>query len=75
VLDDPGGAPAVTVAAMGATVPEALAATDRLAGLGHAADVVCVTSPGLLFAAVQAVATARAGCSMRRSPPGARRRW
>jgi pyruvate dehydrogenase E1 component len=54
VLDDPGGAPAVTVAAMGATVPEALAAADRLAGLGHAADVVCVTSPGLLFAAVQA---------------------
>ena len=39
---------------MGAIVPEALAAADRLADLGHAADVVCVTSPGLLFDAVQA---------------------
>lgn len=47
-------APAVTIAAMGATVPEALAAAERLAGLGQAADVVCVTSPGLLFDAVQA---------------------
>jgi pyruvate dehydrogenase E1 component len=46
--------PAVTVASMGATVPEALAAADRLAALGHDADVVCVTSPGLLFDAVQA---------------------
>jgi pyruvate dehydrogenase E1 component len=46
--------PAVTIAAMGATVPEALAAANRLADLGHAADVVCVTSPGLLFDAVQA---------------------
>jgi len=49
-----GTAPAVTIAAMGATVPEALAAADRLADLGHAADVVCVTSPGLVFDAVQA---------------------
>ena len=32
----------------------ALAAADRLADLGNAADVVCVTSPGLLFDAVQA---------------------
>jgi pyruvate dehydrogenase E1 component len=46
--------PAVTVVAMGAVVTEALAAADRLAGLGFAADVVCVTSPGLLFRAVQA---------------------
>jgi len=52
--DDAAGRPEVTIAAMGATVPEALAAADRLAALGHAADVVCVTSPGLLFAAVQA---------------------
>ena len=48
--------PVATIAAMGATVPEALAAADRLAALGHAADVVCVTSPGLLFDAVQACA-------------------
>ena len=53
--DDAAGRPEVTIAAMGATVPEALAAADRLADLGHAADVVCVTSPGLLFDAVQAL--------------------
>lgn len=47
-------APAVTVAAMGALLPEALAAAERLESLGTAVDVVCVTSPGLLFDAVQA---------------------
>ena len=47
-------APAVTIAAMGAVVPEALAAAQRLDALGHPTDVVCVTSPGLLFDAVQA---------------------
>ncbi|MEU6419298.1 pyruvate dehydrogenase [Streptomyces spiralis] len=46
--------PVVTLAAMGALVPEALAAADRLAALGHAADVVSVTSPDLLFRALQA---------------------
>ncbi|MFG2585701.1 transketolase-like TK C-terminal-containing protein [Streptomyces malaysiensis] len=46
--------PVVTIAAMGALVPEALAAADRLAALGQAADVVCVTSPDLLFRALQA---------------------
>lgn len=46
--------PALTIAAMGAMVPEALAAADRLAALGTPADVVGVTSPGLLFAAMQA---------------------
>ncbi|QWF76733.1 transketolase-like TK C-terminal-containing protein [Amycolatopsis sp. CA-230715] len=44
----------VTIVAMGAVVPEALAAADRLARTGIAADVVCVTSPGLLFRAWQA---------------------
>jgi pyruvate dehydrogenase E1 component len=48
------GRPAVTICAMGALMPEALAAADRLADLGFPADVVCVTSPGLLFRAVQA---------------------
>ncbi|WP_433040851.1 transketolase-like TK C-terminal-containing protein [Dactylosporangium sp. CS-033363] len=48
------GTPAVTIAAMGALLPEALAAADRLAALDVAADVVCVTSPGLLFRAFQA---------------------
>lgn len=46
--------PAVTIAAMGAMVPEALAAAERLESLGTAVDVVVVTSPGLLFDAVQA---------------------
>jgi pyruvate dehydrogenase E1 component len=48
------GRPAVTIAAMGAVVPEALAAAERLAAAGQPADVVCVTGPGLLFDAVQA---------------------
>jgi pyruvate dehydrogenase E1 component len=46
--------PGVTIAAMGAVVPEALAAADRLAETGVPADVVCVTSPGLLFRALRA---------------------
>jgi pyruvate dehydrogenase E1 component len=46
--------PQVTIAAMGAVVPETLAAAGRLAGSGVEADVICVTSPGLLFRAVQA---------------------
>src|SRR3954469_18533188 len=46
--------PMVTIAAMGAVIPEALAAADRLPALGHGADVVCVTSPDLLFRAIQA---------------------
>ncbi|WP_149259369.1 pyruvate dehydrogenase [Actinomadura sp. K4S16] len=45
--------PAVTIAAMGALVPEALAAADRLEQAGIGADVVCVTSPGLLFQALR----------------------
>ncbi|MGH3228719.1 MAG: transketolase-like TK C-terminal-containing protein [Streptosporangiaceae bacterium] len=46
--------PKVTIAAMGAVVPEALAAAERLAVAGTPADVVCVTSPGLLFRALRA---------------------
>ncbi|GAA2588858.1 pyruvate dehydrogenase [Dactylosporangium fulvum] len=45
--------PAVTIAAMGALVPEALAAANRLEAAGVGADVLCVTSPGLLFEALQ----------------------
>lgn len=47
-------APAVTIAAVGAVLPEALAAAERLAAQGHPCDVVCVTSAGLVFDAVQA---------------------
>jgi pyruvate dehydrogenase E1 component len=46
--------PAITLCAMGALIPEALEAADRLHTLGFGADVLCVTSPGLLFDAVQA---------------------
>ncbi len=46
--------PQVTIAAMGAMVPEALSAAGRLGEMGVAADVVCVTSPGLLFQALLA---------------------
>ncbi|MHA6793643.1 transketolase-like TK C-terminal-containing protein [Pseudonocardia bannensis] len=48
------GPPAVTIAAMGAVLPEALEAAERLTALGTPADVVCVTSAGLVFEAVQA---------------------
>lgn len=48
------GAPAATLVTMGAMVPDALAAADRLGALGREVDVVCVTSAGLLFEAVQA---------------------
>jgi pyruvate dehydrogenase E1 component len=51
--------PVVTIAAMGALIPQALEAADRLAGEDVPADVVCVTSPGLLFDALQA----KRGCS------------
>lgn len=44
----------VTIVAMGAMITEALAAADRLRQVGVPADVVCVTSPGLLFKAWQA---------------------
>ncbi|ALL77553.1 pyruvate dehydrogenase [Pseudonocardia sp. EC080610-09] len=48
------GTPDLTIAAAGPLLTEALAAADRLAGQGYAVEVVCVTSPGLLFDAVQA---------------------
>jgi pyruvate dehydrogenase E1 component len=43
----------VTICAVGAMVPEAVGAAERLEAMGLPADVVCVTSPGLLFEAVQ----------------------
>jgi pyruvate dehydrogenase E1 component len=46
--------PQVTIAAVGALIPEALAAAERLDASGVPADVICVTSPGLLFTALRA---------------------
>ncbi len=47
-------APEVRIAAVGAVVPEALAAASRLGQIGIEADVVCVTSADLLYRAVRA---------------------
>jgi pyruvate dehydrogenase E1 component len=46
--------PQVTIAGVGAVMTEALAAAGRLDEAGIGADVICVTSPGLLFRALQA---------------------
>ena len=43
----------VTLVAMGAMITETLMAAERLADQGIIAEVVCVTSPGLLFEALQ----------------------
>ena len=47
------GTPDVTIAVVGALVPEAVQAADELAGLGVDADVVVVTSYDRLWRAVQ----------------------
>ncbi|PXW30614.1 UNVERIFIED_CONTAM: pyruvate dehydrogenase E1 component [Williamsia faeni] len=44
----------VTLVAMGAMLTETLKAAERLADQGILAEVVCVTSPGLVFEALQA---------------------
>ena len=44
---------AVTICAMGAVIPEALAAARRLDLMGFATNVVCITSPGLIFQGMQ----------------------
>jgi pyruvate dehydrogenase E1 component len=46
--------PTLTLCAMGALTPEALEAAALLDAMGFGTDVLCVTSPGLLFEAVQA---------------------
>jgi len=46
--------PQVTLAGMGALMPEVLRAAERLAGLGIGADVLCVTSADRLYRAVRA---------------------
>ena len=46
--------PRVSLVTMGAMVPETLDAAERLSVQGVATEVICVTSPGLLFEAAQA---------------------
>ena len=50
----PAAAPSVSIVAMGALVTEALTAADRLTGAGVEAEVICVTSPDLLYRAIRA---------------------
>ncbi|OKH67124.1 pyruvate dehydrogenase [Mycobacterium sp. SWH-M1] len=50
----PATAPSVSIVVMGALVTEALAAADRLTGAGVEAEVICVTSPDLLYRAIRA---------------------
>ncbi|MEU0119121.1 pyruvate dehydrogenase [Streptomyces bobili] len=49
----PTAEPAVTICVMGALVPEALHAAERLAEQGHEAEVICITSADLLFRATR----------------------
>lgn len=46
--------PVITLVGMGALVTETIEAADRLAEQGIPSDVICVTSAGLLFEALQA---------------------
>ena len=48
------GGPDVTLAGMGAVMPEVLAAADELQEAGHRVDVVCLTSADLVFRALRA---------------------
>ncbi|MHB1711343.1 MAG: transketolase-like TK C-terminal-containing protein [Acidimicrobiales bacterium] len=52
-LDPDGGAPSVTLVGMGAVLPEVLTAAGELAEAGVEADVICLTSPDLIFRALQ----------------------
>jgi pyruvate dehydrogenase E1 component len=53
VLREAPGAPAVTICAAGAVLPGALAAADELEHGGVGADVICVTSPDLIYRALR----------------------
>jgi pyruvate dehydrogenase E1 component len=48
------GRPEVTLVAVGVVVPEVLLAADELAASGVSCDVVCLTSPDLVFRALRA---------------------
>ena len=48
------GRPDVVLVGVGAILPEVLAAADELEAAGVGADVLCLTSPALVFRAVQA---------------------
>jgi pyruvate dehydrogenase E1 component len=52
-LRESAGAPAVTLVGMGVIVPELLSAVDELTAAGIAVDAICLTSPDLIFRALQ----------------------
>jgi pyruvate dehydrogenase E1 component len=52
-LREAGGSPEVTLVGMGVIMSELLAAADELTAAGIAADAVCLTSPDLVFRALQ----------------------
>ncbi len=52
-LRESAGTPAVTLVGMGAIMPEVLGAAEELHAAGLAADVICLTSPDLIFRALQ----------------------
>jgi pyruvate dehydrogenase E1 component len=52
-LRESAGAPAVTLVGMGVIVPELLSAADELTAAGIAVDAICLTSPDLIFRALQ----------------------
>ncbi|SMX87293.1 pyruvate dehydrogenase E1 component [Brevibacterium aurantiacum] len=65
--------PRVQLVGMGAMMTETLAAADRLEAMGIDADVVCVTSPGLLYRALRAAQGNRspgAGAGVSAAAPG-----
>jgi len=53
-LSEAPGAPVVTLVGVGVIMPEVVAAAGELREAGIAADVVCLTSPDLVFRALQA---------------------
>jgi pyruvate dehydrogenase E1 component len=52
-LRDGGGAPDVTLVGVGAVMPEVVAAAEELDAAGVGAEVICLTSPDLIFRALQ----------------------
>jgi pyruvate dehydrogenase E1 component len=48
------GKPDVVLVGVGAMLPEVIASADELEAAGAAVDVLCLTSPGLVFRAMQA---------------------
>ncbi len=54
LLREAGGRPKVTICAVGAIVPEAVGAAEQLEREGVGADVVCLTSPDLVYRALEA---------------------